>query len=490
MMGMALLSTNAQPCFCDDPNATVVGAPGTTTYLTLAIANQDLLPMPQAMTTPQNVCIQGTLNINLPDYHFNTSFLNMGPNAAIQILSSNTLVIENTSLYGCQDMWQGMTIKPGGRLDVASSNIRDADIGILARFNTTLTAIGNTFENNRVGIRAIRPILNFIPGINVPLPISGNTFRTNGNLLSGGLGFAGIELSRVTGFTIGTTNGAASPNVFDNLENGIVANQSFFAVHGATFSNITEEDESSGILMRRFSRGLFVNNTFTNCNHALNSISSAAITFRENTLTDIRRRGLFINSEPDANNLGNITIENNNINTRSNGFQTQGVFIQDVSSLSITNNAITIGGPLSTFLEGTGIFISSGFSEANPGRVADNTINAHNGSIGVHWGTGDFTITENNTITIHAPVAGLPNAANFSEGISQGTNDHAVTIGNSILGYVLPPMHLPTGSIQYLVMSWIFAAIRSILPAGDSIFLEQVPSGIFPRPPSAPMTSA
>ncbi|TAK42058.1 MAG: hypothetical protein EPO28_07775 [Saprospiraceae bacterium] len=107
------LNTQAQECHCDDPNATIIGEPGVTTNLTTAIAQGLLAPMPNATTTPQQVCIRGTLNVNAT-YTFTSSQINMDADASIVVTGFLvTLKIhKNSIVYGCGEMWQSITASP------------------------------------------------------------------------------------------------------------------------------------------------------------------------------------------------------------------------------------------------------------------------------------------------------------------------------------------------------------------------------------------
>ncbi|HFA50873.1 MAG TPA: T9SS type A sorting domain-containing protein, partial [Bacteroidetes bacterium] len=395
LMTVTMFTVNAQlPCLCDDPNAIVVGATGGGTNLSDAITAGLLEDMPNAITTPQNVCILGRLNIDIPTYNFTTSFLNMGPGAIIRIPFGKSLTIGNSTIYGCTDMWDGISIEPGGSLDITSSTVMDADAAIAASFATKLIAQNNTFENNRIGIQATSPSAGFFSGVSLPLPLTGNTFTTNGSLLSGGLGFAGIELFNQFGFTVGTTNGAASPNVFDNLENGIIAHSSTFGVHGANFGNMpifgfpfpVSNPRGYGIIADNRCRANITDCTFTALTVGIHGTDSSLDVFdnsfnptslQEFSVT-LGIRAVGSNSKP------RIDIHDNNINALRWGMLFIGV--GDARLFDIVANDIEVGDtdidPIFTGFGGI-VVNDGGFSSATRGLIDNNTIDVNGARIGI-----------------------------------------------------------------------------------------------------------
>ncbi|MFQ5335261.1 MAG: hypothetical protein ACE5DN_04215 [Flavobacteriales bacterium] len=127
-----------------------------------------------------------------------------------------TLTIDNSSVYGCYEMWNSITANPLSWLVITSSTIEDGEQAVSAFAGSILTLQNNTFQNNYVGVHAFSgsPVLY---GVFQWVPATGNTFTTFGDLLpphAGELGYAGIQLTNISGFTVGTTNGSAPPRTF------------------------------------------------------------------------------------------------------------------------------------------------------------------------------------------------------------------------------------------------------------------------------------
>jgi len=120
--------TGTEACVCDSTNT--IGEEGVTTKVSEAIEDSLLLPLIQANTTPQQVCIAGKLQLDQP-YNFVNSTQRMLPGASIEVTDGITFGIVNSFLHGCDEMWRGIEVEDGGRLNMTqNTNLADAQYGV------------------------------------------------------------------------------------------------------------------------------------------------------------------------------------------------------------------------------------------------------------------------------------------------------------------------------------------------------------------------
>ncbi len=115
---------------CDATTAptglTVIGTNGgSVTNLSTLINNGTLTNT----TTNRNIRVNGTFNIDA-DFTFENYNFSMKPASAIKILTDKQLNLVSTSIDGCDQMWKGITIQSGGRIDMNKAILRDAEIGL------------------------------------------------------------------------------------------------------------------------------------------------------------------------------------------------------------------------------------------------------------------------------------------------------------------------------------------------------------------------
>ena len=185
---------------------------------TIDPANTNTWPIPN-----QNYNLNTNLEIaSGSSYTFDSNILSIAEGISITIKNGATLNIDNSTLYACGNMWQGIIIEDGGTLNVTNATaIRDAQYGINVMSNGKLFCNDVTLDHNYVGI--------FIPDLqNGSVIIQGTTFSctdcTTGYPLKGKylaqsptpntVTYAGIEAYNST-FNLGVIGGA--PNQFRYL---------------------------------------------------------------------------------------------------------------------------------------------------------------------------------------------------------------------------------------------------------------------------------
>lgn len=117
-----------------------------------------------SVTGPVTVTGNNTLGSNITitggTYNITNAVVAIQPNVSITVNSGATLIITNSNLYACTDMWQGIILNPGGRVRVTNSLVEDAIIAIDnsnggVAYTTpaaTIQATGSVFNCNRTGI--------------------------------------------------------------------------------------------------------------------------------------------------------------------------------------------------------------------------------------------------------------------------------------------------------------------------------------------------
>jgi Secretion system C-terminal sorting domain len=432
------LNTQAQVCHCDDPNATVIGASGVTTNVTDAINQGLLLPMPQVASIPQNVCIRGTLNVN-KSYTFTTSQLNMDADAAMTVSGYLvTLTIDNSIVYGCYEMWNSITSNPLSWLVITASTIEDGEQAVSAFAGSILTLQDNTFQNNYVGIHAFSgsPVLY---GVFQWVPTTGNTFITSGDLLppyDGESGFAGIQLTNISGFTVGTTNQNAPANHFENLQNGIVANRSTFTLDGATFTDIVNAANpllpnatmGNGVFITNRCNLTASDNDFDHCTVGIHAQQSSMNVFN-NTMEDGVIYGVRVNGA----NMANVNIHDNFFIVPRLAIQV--LQATNNSTVTVRNNTITtVDLDLSPTFDGFAgiLFYGCNFQPNNPGIIEDNTLDLDATLFGISLSNCSSVRVIDNSVTIQ-PIP--PDEIAVSNGISvTGSESCIVSQVNEVLG--------------------------------------------------------
>jgi len=118
----------------------------------------NLLPYPN-INARQVLKVYGTLIFD-QNYSFrNNSLIYMMPGSKIIVNPNWYLQLINTSIQGCDQKWQGIEAQSGSSIDFQNTNIRDAEIGLKLKLNSTNSNYNSmwlsdcVFEENTVGIQ-------------------------------------------------------------------------------------------------------------------------------------------------------------------------------------------------------------------------------------------------------------------------------------------------------------------------------------------------
>ncbi len=140
------------------------------------------------------VCIETNFTIN-NNFTFDDCTVKISPGVIINVMNSFTFKIKDSKLFACEEMWDGIKLNFGSRVETSNSNIEDADKAIQSSTASRLYITGTTFNRNRVGIFLERNWL-FRPKI---IQFFNNKFTCDAPLngTANEITFAGLHLIRV-----------------------------------------------------------------------------------------------------------------------------------------------------------------------------------------------------------------------------------------------------------------------------------------------------
>ena len=226
------------------------------------------------------ILIKGKVIID-KDFRFGHSNLKMEPGAEIEVKAGIHFTIDDHSnLFGCYEMWKGITCLNGSNLTLSESKVWDAEYGIHAYGGSTVNLQNNEFFRSYVGV--------FIENgaVNNSAPMNNNKFYTNGNFLPpytgqvnipGAYGYCGVLVKNGV-FSIGSSSAV---NYFYDLYNGVIGENSDVTVTKADISDLVT------IRSRLDSRpkwsypdgdGIFTNNSILTATANTISVTNGAIT--------------------------------------------------------------------------------------------------------------------------------------------------------------------------------------------------------------------
>ena len=205
-------------------------------------------------STKRKFQISGILEIDVP-YCFTGYDLLMLPGSQILVKSGNTLTIDNsTRLFGCDQLWQGITVEPGAALVMDDASVEDAAYAIDLKGSQNVSITNCTLNNNLIGIY----IGDTNPGQSLKIIFDafwGNSFSTDGNLLPpaanmspgpalafGTKPFAGVWIGNKLGSVLHSLD-----NSFRGISNGIYTKYTSLKVTANSFTDIRENGYSGGL---------------------------------------------------------------------------------------------------------------------------------------------------------------------------------------------------------------------------------------------------
>ncbi len=398
-----------------------------------------------------NYTIQGDLNMNINGYFIVNSGITltlnecdvlMGSFSNILVQNGANLIINNSHIHSCDEMWQGIDVQPSGTINVDNSLIEDAIDAITSENGALYTITASDFNKDYVGLN-IMPYNGTHSG-NIaqtyfrcyddtytfgssPGFILGTTPQTlvSPSPYLGHRGLIGINIASVKSLTIGFANNLTSTNTFDNLDCGILISNSSAAIANNIFQNITTNTtqnptaQLSGIAVINNTVKNTVtvgqsattnNNTFINCNRGVNINNNTKLTASAvyNSFNDCQYAVL----------VGNTFGQNNT-----------------ASKFSITNNTISNSNAFLTANSPNGIGLFGNQATSNISVLSNNLNNCMLGIVGFNNATSKI-IANTNTLAITGTIPAT--GANYGIGIFENalsTTTRYTAISNTISTY-------------------------------------------------------
>ena len=241
----------------------------------------------------QTIMVMGTLTIDVNTYISTfvdaNAQIKMGPSARIVVPNGRVLSLDKITVSGCANRWQSIEVQSGGAFGLTFSTVKDGETAIYAHPNpnTNFLIAGNAFIDCNTGIYAN----------NASFLLWGTKFMGTGQMLpftGGGVIYArpraGIDInnfSAVTMFPFGTPEGAFFPR-YDNLDEGVINNNSSVAATGSQFNNCEFGIDSHGW----GSSVDAVGNNYTNCGNGVLSQSADFLNVSGSFMSNIQTTGV------------------------------------------------------------------------------------------------------------------------------------------------------------------------------------------------------
>ena len=394
------------PCEINGRN---IGNPYSETTLSYLIDN-NIMPNTSLDNDQHCLAISGRLIIDL-DYIIDGGDIKMQPGSEIVIPNGSKLVISNLELFGCEQMWRSITVEPGGNLMLEHNVIQDAQYAVQASsndlFTSTLDVWDNVFDRNHVGILISNSSLQ---SILQTYPLRENTFNCTDDLISSfdiienydqENSFAGIETHNAI-FTVGGKQ--ISPhdifiNIFRNLRNGIVAENSTLAVYSAKFRDLIGNPDLNPTILNTKGTGIFSShglisaqkNEFTTLSRAFNCKNSDIIASKNNIHNNVNV-GFHILSP----NFNFVYIENNEIEFKEYGIHI--LYGESPLKIALNSNIISLEDAEPIFGIKAAIRSNGGLPNAlEDAHINNNIITSTNPMWAINIGSqGNWEISNNN----------------------------------------------------------------------------------------------
>jgi hypothetical protein len=367
------------------------------------VGNESNLPPPPGNTTQGVTRIfAGQLLID-EDYTFGPgSKLYFAPGlngypAKITIESGATLrVMEGSLLRACDDMWNTIEIKDGGKLILEDVTIMDAESGVTIRRNGILDSRRTDFLDCYVGILSEPNSGQTAPNY-INLSVAGNSFKSSGPLrrppYSDIVARAGMEMidtrGAVTILGMPATSGfpsiPARANQFENLANGIIVRDgSNVSLSASEFKDIiVSNEELSG-------NGIFIDNNSTVLISDLEFVDFPVSFTRMPVGINLQRAGDVTIDGIEMQGVGTgirssfsfkTEIKNNTLDVEDIGIDLIGGFLY---FNEVNDNQIIVANPSSSNSAiMAGVRVSSPFSVIMNAGVYDNQIVLEDGEFGI-----------------------------------------------------------------------------------------------------------
>ena len=436
-----MLPAQNGPCDCPDPNdVTYIGTSSS------SITKLSDLNFTNGEPPTGCLAIAGTFVIDQV-FHANSITFVMQPASKISIKGTNVhATIENSNLYGCDNMWQGIVIRDHASLLFKNNTIEDAQYAIRADKDVSLEIVSNTFHKDWVGI-FIDPNGGYV---DVLKGLYDNHFTCgNDDLLPaysgqspapGSKTLAGFYILDTPFFPIGDSGDPTTVNYMDGIHNGIIiqkaavkiAYQNIQNLIGSAFYQGVSIDMLNGVgIYAEDSPQIRVTNTFIQSVAAGIVCDQTTIKATQNTLNEIDQQGIAIRNASNK----QIELKNNSIALSALIALKYGIFIQNsdnYSYLLIQDNNLTQADMPNTYSHSWGIYIFQSYPAESIGTnlIQNNHFTWDEGGTGIQISSSNDIVVISNTIEFPSGIATL----SFNWGIAAYNSINCRIRDNNITG--------------------------------------------------------
>ncbi len=198
------------------------------------------------ISTAQKILIAGTFTVDTNFTFAGCPNLIMAPGALIDVLPNVQFIVDDSHMYSCGNMSQGINAQANSSVRMKGSVIEDAQYAVNLGPNAEMRSVANYFKNNYISINAVSSLPANNP-MSIQMNISNTVFESTRSLLPKYTGqtpipithpLAGINVSNIINVTLNPDTG----NVFRNMNVGILANRTTVYVKNCKFKDILNYD--------------------------------------------------------------------------------------------------------------------------------------------------------------------------------------------------------------------------------------------------------
>ncbi|MBL7915369.1 MAG: T9SS type A sorting domain-containing protein, partial [Bacteroidia bacterium] len=393
----------------------------------------------------------------------------MAAGSSINVVgASGMLILEETQVYGCDTMWQGINVSQQSQLRISESSlVADANIAVTARHKSVISIIHSNLMDNARNV--FIPVTSGVTTNDVSLTMFGDSIgvlknqflpRYNGQAVFGSIPISGVETNRWVG-TIGTTG--LEKNVFFNMMRGVVGKVSFVRCENNDFIDMLKDptaptstsDHGKGINVISESSQVASSLHVTANNYFFNNIygiyTAKSKTTVRGVLMDTVRYGVHVRNCIDTltseissntinaffrgidlmNNAGSdgISVRNNTLNIDSGASAARGISMTETvfgnGNYKIEDNILTLNGA------DHGIFANAVAAPIITGNtIYQNPLSVPNTSVGIAINGCDSAIVSCNTV-----ISTYNMAQNLATGLRVDISDICNVFCNSTEGH-------------------------------------------------------